>query len=223
MQSIVIPKQMTNYHPHLNSKGQRVLLAQPDTGTPLSTWLNRDTIATVVPQGCVPDVLNGTAFTTWNDVPRSDEGWNNVPGQYLHDEPTFAIPEGKRPAAGVVIEEADGRIWLVSPSNAFGGYKTTLPKGGVDVGVSLQACAIREAFEEAGLKVHITGWLADSNRCRSYTRYYRAIRTGGTPTDMGWESQSVHLVPRSALHMFLTHPNDLPLLQAILQATVDNP
>lgn len=31
---------------------------------------------------------------------------------------------------------------------------------------------------------------------------------------MGWESQAVHLVPRSALADFLTHPNDL-LLQAI--------
>lgn len=212
---------MTTYHPHLNSRGQRVLLAQPDTGTPLSTWLDQSMVATVIPQGNVPDVLNGTALTTWEDIPESDEEWNDVPGQFAHDEPPFAVPEGKRPAAGVVIEEADGRIWLVSPSNAFGGYKTTFPKGGVDVGVNLQACAIREALEEAGLKIRITGWLADSNRSRSYTRYYRAVRTGGTPADMGWESQSVHLVPRSALHAFLTHPNDLPLLQAILRQGVD--
>ena len=212
---------MTTFHPHLNNKGQQVLLAQPDTSTALSTWLNRDMVATVVPQGDVPDVLNGTAFTTWRDVPTTDEGWNNVSGQFAHDEPPFHVPDGKRAAAGVVIEEADGRIWLVSPSNAFGGYRTTFPKGGVDVGINLQACAIREALEEAGLKVRITGYLADSNRSRSYTRYYSAVRTGGTPSDMGWESQSVHLVPRSALHALLTHPNDLPLLHAILQLTVD--
>jgi hypothetical protein len=32
---------------------------------------------------------------------------------------------------------------------------------------------------------------------------------------MGWESQAVHLVPRALLADFLTHPNDLPLLQAL--------
>lgn len=116
----------------------------------------------------------------------TDAAWNDVPGQYVHDVPPFQAPMGNRPAAGVVIEEADSRIWLVAPSNAFGGYRTTFPKGGANDGVNLQACAVREAFEEAGLKVRITGWLADSDRSRSYPRYYRAERTGGTLPTWAW-------------------------------------
>ena len=33
---------------------------------------------------------------------------------------------------------------------------------------------------------------------------------------MGWESQAAHLVPRTQLAGFLTHPNDLALLKALL-------
>lgn len=82
--------------------------------------------------------------------------------------------------------------------------------------MSPQATAIREAFEEAGLKVKITGFLADSERTETYTRYYLAQRIGGTPAAMGWESQAVHLVPRADLDKFLHHTNDKPLLEALL-------
>jgi 8-oxo-dGTP pyrophosphatase MutT (NUDIX family) len=86
----------------------------------------------------------------------------------------------------------------------------------IEGNVSRQASASREAYEEAGLKVRITGFLADSNRSQSYTRYYLAQRVSGHPARMGWESQAVHLVPRAALVDFLTHPSDLPLLHIIL-------
>jgi 8-oxo-dGTP pyrophosphatase MutT (NUDIX family) len=87
----------------------------------------------------------------------------------------------------------------------------------VEAGTSLQACAIREAYEEAGLKVQIIGYLADSLRTQSYTRYYLARRVGGSPACMGWESQAVHLVPPGMLNSLLTHPNDLPLLCALFR------
>ena len=113
------------------------------------------------------------------------------------------------------VEEPDGRLWLVAPSNAFGDYTATFPKGRIEGNGSHQASAIREAYEEAGLKVKIIGFLADSNRSQSYTRYYLAQRVGGDPGLMGWESQAVHLVPRAALGKFLTHPNDF-LLRSLL-------
>jgi 8-oxo-dGTP pyrophosphatase MutT (NUDIX family) len=209
---------MTTYHPHPDEQGKPVLLKQPSIPTPLAAWNNPDAAATVLPGGALPPSLNGIAFQEWCDAPTTNEGWNSVAGQLALDEPPFAVPPGRAPAAGVVIEEADGRIWLVAPSNAFGGYSATFPKGRVDGGVNLQACAIREAFEESGLRVSIAGWLADASRTLTHTRYYRALRIGGTPADMGWESQAVHLVPRAALGAFLAHPNDLPLLQAIQAA-----
>lgn len=118
-----------------------------------------------------------------------------------------------------MILEADGRVWLVAPSNAFGGYTATFPKGRIENEVNPQASAIREAYEEAGLKVKITGFLAASSRTQTYTRYYLAERTGGNPAAMGWESRAIHLVPRSLLANFLTHANDLPLLKALDMAS----
>ena len=116
-------------------------------------------------------------------------------------------------AAGAVIEEADGRLWLVAPTNGYAGYKTTFPKGRPESGASLQVTAIREAYEEAGLKVEITGFLADLPRSQTQTRYYTARRVGGTPAAMGWESQAVHLVPRSKLAAV----PDQPLRQTVPQ------
>lgn len=130
-------------------------------------------------------------------------------------EPPFRCPPGYKPAAGVVIEEADGRVWLVSPSNAFAGYRCTFPKGTADPGASLQATAVREAWEESGLLVELTSWLIDSSRSQSYTRYYRARRIGGTPAAMGWETQAVLLVPKAQLIAQLNRPVDHPIAAAI--------
>lgn len=214
---------MTIYHPMPDEHGKPVLLKKPSRPTPVSAWSQANAVASVTPEGELPAELNGIPLEEWRDVPASAEAWNDVDGQLAFDEPPFKLPKGKAAAAGVAIREADGRIWLVSPSNQFAGYSNTLPKGRVDGDVNRQASAIREAFEEAGLKVQISGFLADSERTQTYTRYYLARRTGGSPAAMGWESQAVHLVPPGALHRFLTHPNDLPLLAALLQQSQPEP
>lgn len=206
---------MTVYHPALNNHGLPVALKNPSMPSPLSAWRQATEAATVVPGGALPPELNGVALCAWTDVPTSTAAWNAVDGQCAFDEPPFLPPPGKAPAAGVVILESDGRVWLVAPSNAFGGYAATFPKGRIEDDVNPQATAIREAYEESGLKVEITGFLADSSRTQSYTRYYLARRTGGDPASMGWESQAVHLVPRALLADFLTHANDLPLRRAL--------
>jgi hypothetical protein len=50
---------------------------------------------------------------------------------------------------------------------------------------------------------------------QTYTRYYIARRTGGSPACMGWESQAVHLVPMAQLRQVATHPNDAPVIAAL--------
>jgi hypothetical protein len=75
---------------------------------------------------------------------------------------------------------------------------------------------VREAFEESGLRVVLTGFLADLTRSRSRTRYYLGRRVGGCPSDMGWESQAVSLVPRAQLTDVLVNPNDAPLVAMLL-------
>ena len=113
---------MAVYHPVPDEHGRAVLLKQPSQPTALASWDDPHAVATIIPNGDYPPILNGLPLADWPDVPTSLEGWHQVEGQCDCDEPSFQPPPGKMPAAGVVIEEPDGRFWLVAPSNAFGGY-----------------------------------------------------------------------------------------------------
>ncbi len=205
------------FHPKQDDDGRPVGIALPHSPTPLGNWTDPLHIATVVPGGVMPASLNGIAFRPWREAPVDAAGWSAVEGQEgPFEEPAFEPLPGKRVAAGVVIEESDGRVWVVHPSNAFGGYPATFPKGTRDPGMSLRATAIREAWEESGLRVVLTAFLADLVRSRSKTRYYLGRRVGGCPADMGWESQAVSLAPRARLSEVLVNPNDAPLVALLV-------
>jgi ADP-ribose pyrophosphatase YjhB (NUDIX family) len=195
-------------HPQRGDDGHSFQIDKPSAASLSSTWADPAATAVFVPGGAVPAELNGVKFAPWTDYPKTTEGWNYVDGQMpgLH-EPDL-IANGKAPAAGVVIEEPDGRIWLVNPTNAFANTSTTFPKGHADDGLSLQATAIKEAFEESGLQVEITGFYGDVERSLTMTRYYRARRIGGTPVAMGWESQAVQLAPKDRVHAALNREVD---------------
>lgn len=202
-------------HPKQSHEGKDVLIHHPTKPSPKAAWSDPDAVATFVPGGDMPAELNGIPFASWGDHPRSLHEWADVPGQLELDEPELEEKPGKHVSAGVVVEEADGRVWLVAPTNAFGGYKATFPKGTQDDGLSLQATAIKEAFEESGLKVEITGFVGDVERTTSIGRYYLARRVGGTPADMGWESQAAHLVPRERLYDLLNRNTDHGIAESV--------
>ena len=82
-------------------------------------------------------------------------------------------------------------------------------------GLSLRANALNEVFEESGLKVQLTGFLCDSVRTTSVTRFYLAMRVGGNPADMGWESQAAHLLPMDQLPAFVSHDSDKIVVQSL--------
>jgi len=207
---------VTVNHPKLDDEGHVRQINQPSTPTAKDTWTDPTALALFVPGGEAPTSLNGVALGPWTDAPKAMEEWKCVDGQLgdLKEQPMQLLP-GKDPAAGCVIEEPDGRVWLVKPTNGWAGYCCTYPKGGAEDGLSLQASAIKECFEEAGLKVRITGLLADVVRGQSVTRYYSAVRVGGTPTDCSWESQAVQLVPKDRLIEELKAPIDHPLAYKI--------
>ncbi|QOY93153.1 NUDIX hydrolase [Massilia sp. UMI-21] len=204
---------MTSLHPKKDERGEPVTLHAPSRATPAGSWADPGQVATVVPQGALPPALNGIGFQVWHAAPQDDAGWSVLAGrEEVFAEPRFVPAPDKRVAAGVVIVESDARVWVVHPSNAFGGYPATFPKGTADPGMPLRATAIREAYEESGLHVVLTGFLMDLTRSRSRTRYYLGRRVGGCPSDMGWESQAVSLVPCALLPAVLANPNDAPLV-----------
>lgn len=203
------------FHPKLNDKGERVIISHPTASTPMSAFDNPNSYAVMLPNGQAPQSLNGIAFEPWQDAPKSVAEWIHVEGQANLEEPPFIPKHGKKLAAGVVIREPDGRFWLVAPTNAFGGYKATFPKGRLEFGMTPQATAIKEAYEEAGLQVQISMYIGDFDRSTTLTRYYLGHRVGGLPTDMHWESQAVMLVSKSQLLAVLNHPNDHAVIAAL--------
>ncbi len=212
-------------HPRRNDNGEEVIIKIPSAPTPHATWSDAHAIATVVPRGTapeesnlVPSALNGVSTAPWRDAPRTDEQWTQVPGQLAGlVEPALRRVSGKEPAAGAVIVEPDGRVWIVSPTNAFGGYKRTFPKGRASASMPLQATAIKEVFEESGLRIEITGFLLDTERSTTITRFYAARRVGGDPTEMGWEAQAVSLVPMSALAGLLNVSGDHKIVDRLAE------
>ena len=208
---------MKTYHPRKNDKGQLVVLNHPSQPTDAVTWSQSEQLATVTPDGTMPEQVNHLAIATWTDAPSDAAGWQRLAGASTFDEPPMKTAAGLAPASGAVVIEPDGRVWVVSPSNGFGGYIHTFPKGKLDPkeGLSLRANALKEVFEESGLQVELTGFLCDSIRSTSVTRYYLAMRVGGHPAAMAWESQAVHLVPMAQLAQFVAHQNDEVVTLAI--------
>jgi ADP-ribose pyrophosphatase YjhB (NUDIX family) len=187
-------------HPRPDEFGEPVTINAPTEPTDESSWRDPARIAVFVPDGAYPESLNGIPMRPW-DPPTTVEGWQSVAGQkedLVEPERTERVRK-----AGVVIAEPDGRYWIIETTNHFADGARTFPKGGADAGLSLQATAIKEAYEETGLHVQIDAFLVDVNsrktKSKVKTRYYLAHRIGGTPAAMGWEAQGVYLVPRALM------------------------
>jgi len=201
-------------HPRPDDDGQPVLLLQPSQPSSLAAWADPSALACVIPNGPMPAELNGIALAPWADVPKTVAEWEALAAREAIDEPAFVAPAEYKKAGGVVVREADGRVWLVAPSNGYGGYEATFPKGGLE-GKSAQATALVETFEESGLRVRLVQHLIDVKRSTSYTRYYLAERVGGSPAEMGWESQAVMLVPTAQLQNVLNSPHDAAIVKRL--------
>ncbi len=162
------------------------------------------------PIGHQADHINGIALKSYKP-PRD---WSKVEGQnHSIKEPPLPDLKGKKLSSGLIMREKDGRTWLTKPTNGFGGYKHTFPKGGVERGLHPQANAIKEAYEETGLKGRITGYAGDHHGDTSVTRYYHAEREGGHPNDHGWESEAVVLAKKHDLHHLLNRERDKEIVK----------
>ncbi len=203
---------MPAYHPHLDENGKVVVIHRPHTETHPDTWHNSKSIATFVPNGSAPDHLNNVPIQKWDGY-ENNHGWNNHQIDPVNKFAPFEPDHNKYVASGIVMVEPDKRIWVTTPTNNFAGYKYTFPKGTHEPdSKSLAHTAIKEGFEETGLKAKITHTLGDYERTKSKCRMYVAHRESGCPTQMGWETQAMHLIPIDQAHHYIHHPVDLQIL-----------
>lgn len=113
-------------------------------------------------------------------------------------------PEKWISAGGVVVAGKDdySKIYIRKPSNNYGPW--SFPKGKIDKGESPPKTALREVFEEIGVKAELVpgGYLGTGEGGFSVTHYYLMYATRDTgKTDM--ETEEVKLVPwEEALHTF---------------------
>ena len=207
---------MSQIHPKPDDHFKCVTIHHPSTPSPMEAWQDPRSAATAVPRSDLPATLNGVRFEAWQP-PFQAAQWEELAKRTDFPEPYFSEAAGKATAAGAVILEPDGRVWIVSPTNRHGGYNHTFPKGSLTTPgpQPLRAGALKNAYEKTGLHIELTAFLCDCERGTSITRYFLARRVGGTPSEMRWKSQAVHLVPAESLSQFLTHENDQPVLNAL--------
>lgn len=114
------------------------------------------------------------------------------------------------PSTTAVVTDEQGRILLV---HRVDNGLWALPGGGMDLGESIEECALREVKEETGLDVHITGLIgvytnpnhvieySDGEVRQQFSLCYATTVTGGT---LAHDSESTDLQ--------WVHPHDIPAL-----------
>ena len=135
-------------------------------------------------------------------------------------------------ACGIVFSDDFKSVWLVSPTNYFGGYKWTFPKGRISKKMpSLKETALNEVLEEAGISAKIIGpAICTAAGTTTITTYFPmlALSTGGAihKITVGGktfpESQDVQLVPIKDLGngRWLNMPRDLKTILPAIQKYV---
>ena len=125
---------MTVFHPRKNDKGLPVEIKHPSRASDLSNWADASLPAVATPDCAIPPSINGVP--TSHVVPPVDTaGWERlVVESTVLTAPPLANPSKKKLSAGTLIVEPDGRVWLFEPTNAYGGYVRTFPKGTVEPG-----------------------------------------------------------------------------------------
>lgn len=150
---------------------------------------------------------------------------------HYHD-PDAPTPNSLIPGAAALVTDEHGRVLLQRRTDS-GNW--SLPGGTMNIGETLQQCAIREVKEETGLDIAITGLLGiytdpahviaypDGEVRQEFTITYLARATGGTltvsdestdlryihPTD--FDHIPIHDTVRLRLHHHTQH-RDTPYL-----------
>jgi 8-oxo-dGTP pyrophosphatase MutT (NUDIX family)/uncharacterized NAD(P)/FAD-binding protein YdhS len=200
----------------------------PTTPSPPALWPRKDISLTFVPGAPAPAELNGIPMRSATP-PTDARAWlADSKEDIAIDTPyPFGFASNGRPTAGVVIFEGwpVPRLWLVVPSNGYGG-RVTLPQGGADDGELLPVTALRELFEETGMRARLRSVVGDFGLeydptppelrapTSNDTRFFEGDRIGGSVRDAGWETQALILATYEDALWLLERPRDRAIVRA---------
>lgn len=119
------------------------------------------------------------------------------------DDPSAPKANSIVPSANAVVVNDAGEILLIRRTD---NDNWALPGGAMDVGESLPDCAVRETFEETGIRVQVTGlvgiytdprhvilYTSNGEARQEFSVVFTASPVGGEPTPSD-ESREVHWV-----------------------------
>ena len=124
----------------------------------------------------------------------------------------FAIPSDERwISAGGVVFDRKGRVALVRQPDRALRSRWTLPKGRLDAGESLEQAALREVYEESGLRARVAAYLGCHDGKRKRIHYFAMLLTAdeGKHDD---ETEAVHFVKPSKARRLVRSRRDRVVL-----------
>ena len=123
------------------------------------------------------------------------------------DDPDAPPPNSLVPAASVIVVDADGQVLMIRRTDS-GNY--SLPGGVMELGESIAEAAIREAKEETGFDVAITGvigiysdpghlieYTSDGEVRQEFTTVFSAHLVGGKATLSSESSEVTWIDPKA--------------------------
>jgi 8-oxo-dGTP pyrophosphatase MutT (NUDIX family) len=121
----------------------------------------------------------------------------------------------KRTSAGGIVLNERGRVAIVLQRDRSWRLGWTLPKGRLDEGETIEAAAVREVYEETGLRVRISAYVGMYQGKRRLTHYFRmrVEKDEGAFEDETFELRFVK--PQKALRMMRSRRDRFVLLQAL--------
>ncbi|MCU1276969.1 MAG: family hydrolase [bacterium] len=118
-------------------------------------------------------------------------------------------------AGGVVVDEHE-RVALVKQRDRKNRWRWTLPKGRIDRGESAEEAALREVFEESGLRATIVRPLVLHDGRLHFTYFYEMalVEDHGRHDD---ETRAVRFVSVVEAARLLTSRRDLAVLRRLVE------
>ena len=119
-------------------------------------------------------------------------------------------------SAGGLVIDARGRIALVRQRNRRGRWHWTLPKGRIDRGETVEAAAVREVYEESGLRARIVRPIVLHEGRLHFTQFFEmALERNDGEHDS--ETREMRLVTFAEAAGMLRRRRDLRVLRQLVE------